>query len=668
VATRLKSAFRGFALGALAGAIWWIVELAVHRFAGSLIPQAVLLEMAGLDVAIAAGVGLVLGLFFAEADPATLALGITGAYGLMRVEPGLRGGLLFVAAAAGVVWVGRRLVGREREGVLGFVHVTFLATLAMLVMEVWLNESHAAAPPRGLEFLLGVAVLPLVALAVDRVVGVALARRSWRLSAEVLVGLTIGLLLGRPLSPGPLSDPLVTGVPPPSGTPDIILLSLDTTRADHLSTYGYGRETSPNITRFAADALLFEDAHSTVGWTLPSHASMLTGLYPSRHGARAAGSWLAGQSIDGRRNVARPLAPEQTTLAEVLRDRGYHTAAFVANFSYLYREFGLSQGFQLYEDAPWLLFRLRPPVVRLVRTLFPHLWLRPYYTGRDINAAALAWLDSRPRDRPAFLFLNYMEAHPPWLAPPPFDKWAAGMPGARVLASEDLYTHQIRHYTPEQREFMVANYDGQLSQADIAVGELMDALKARGRYENALIIVVADHGTLLGDHDQVGHIGRMLYEPLLHVPLIVKFPGADHPRGHVGTPAQTLDVFATAASVAGATPPPGMQGQVLPAVSHPILAEDEINAYLVSCCGQVYDRAVRVLVDGREKLITTSRGERMLFDVEEDPGETQNRAALEPERAEAMAQKLKSLLPFAGETGEATARPAEPSGGPGPAG
>ena len=255
------------------------------------------------------------------------------------------------------------------------------------------------------------------------------------------------------------------------------------------------------------------EARSPAGWTLPGHASMLTGLYPSRHGAHLAGGWLAGQSIDGRRNVAFPLSPEHVTLAEALRDRGYQTAGFVANFSYLYRDFGLAQGFGHYEDAPGLLFRVRPPVVRVARAFAPGFCVKPYRSAREINASALAWLDQAPASRPVFLFLNYMEAHQPWAAPEPFDHWLWEQPHARALLERDLYTHEIRRFTPDELGVIGAIYDGQLAAMDAALGELVGALRTRGRYENALLIVTADHGEMLGEHDTVGHMGRMLYEP-----------------------------------------------------------------------------------------------------------------------------------------------------------
>src|SRR5258706_546331 len=215
------------------------------------------------------------------------------------------------------------------------------------------------------------------------------------LAVGALAGLGVGAVAlvatGTPLATTPVIETAVTAVPPPAGTPDVILVSLDTTRADHLSTYGYARETSPNLTAFAADALRFTQARSPAGWTLPGHASMLTGLYPSRHGAPLSGGWLGGQSIDGRRNVAFPLAADKVTLAEALRDRGYQTGAVVANFSYLYRDYGLAQGFGHYDDAPGLMLRVHPPVVRLCRAFAPSFALKPYRTARQINGAALEW-------------------------------------------------------------------------------------------------------------------------------------------------------------------------------------------------------------------------------------------------------------------------------------
>jgi len=156
--------------------------------------------------------------------------------------------------------------------------------------------------------------------------------------------------------------------------------------------------------------------------------------------------------------------------------------------------------------------------------------------------------------------------------------------------------------------------------------------------------VTADHGEFLGEHDQMGHIGQMLYEPVLHVPLAVKFPGPDRLRGRDARPVQLIDVLPTVLTVTGGDVPPDVQGEPLPDVRHPSLAEEDVDPFLVNRYGARYDRSVRVLYDGTYKLIRTSRGERMLFDLARDPEERTDLAAVEPARAEALLRRLESAL------------------------
>ena len=636
---------RGCVAGLATGAVWWAVEATLNWTAGGLVPARVAAQVAGLDLAIGGVAGAGLGLVLGGGVPLGLALAVV--YGFLRVfqPPGLGGEALFLVLAAAAVAVGARLaaagVGERPSLVTG--HVVLLATAAVALGEVALDDRHLALlTERSLPAVL--AAMPLVGLAADRVLGLLVARRGLRLGLEVAAGVLAAALVAHPLASAPLEDPITTAVPPPAGTPDVVLVSFDTTRADHLSTYGYARDTSPNLTAFAADALLFTQARSPAAWTLPAHASLFTGMYPSRHGAHLAGGFLPGRSIDGHRRVAFPLPEERTTLAEALRDRGYRTAAFAANFSYLYRSFGVAQGFGHYDDAPGLLFHVRPHVVHFVQRFAPGFCLKPFRSAREINAAALAWLDGAPAGRPAFLFVNYMEAHEPWLAEPPYDRWSRGLAGAARLARTNLYTHAVHDFTDAERDFIAANYDGELLKADAALGELLAALRARGRYENALVVVTADHGEFLGEHGQVGHIGRMLYEPLLHVPLVVKFPGANRPRGRRDDRVQLIDVLPTVLGAAGAPIPAGVQGEPLLEVTHATVAEEDINPWLVAQYGPTYDRAIRVLYDGPYKLITTSRGERLLFDLEHDPEETDDLAARDPARTEALARRLDSAM------------------------
>jgi arylsulfatase A-like enzyme len=641
---RMRGTTRGLAMGLTAGVVWASIEATLGWWSGSAVPRSIMVEILAADVAVGAIAGLTTGVLVRDAGARLLALVLAGVYGLMRVyaPPGFGAEAVYVGVFGLACAAAVRVAGDDaRFGVA--VLTIALGALGVLLGDMWL-DAHRAAALRGMALPLTIATLVWAPILADAAASVVVRSPMLRAGGVLTCGAIALALTGTPLDTTPLMDDLATAVPPPAGTPDVILVSLDTTRADHLSTFGYERETSPALTALAADALVFTQARSPAGWTLPGHASMLTGLYPSRHGAHLAGGWLAGQSIDGRRNVAYPLPEDRTTLAEALRDRGYETAGFVANFSYLYRDYGLAQGFGRYDDAPGLLLRVHPPVARVVRIARPEFCVKPFRTARDINAAALAWLDGVPRGRPAFVFLNYMEPHQPWMAEPPFDRWVWEQPQARRLVQRDLYTHELKRFTDQEIGFIRASYDGQVAAMDAALGELVEALKARGRWENALIVVTADHGEMLGEHETVGHMGRMLYEPLVHVPLVVKLPGKARPRGRDDRPVQLVDVVPTVLAQAGAPTIPGIQGQALPDVTHDSRAEEDINPFLVSSYGAAYDRAVRVVYDGSYKLMTTSRGDRMLFNLARDPGETENLAERDGPRVAELTRRLEAAF------------------------
>jgi len=637
----------------MAGATWWLVETAANWAFGGVIPVRAATTMLGLDLAfgVAAGgtLGMLLALIGEGASAPAFALGLAGAYGMIRMyePPGVRAEALFLVLAIVSVALAVRLAGHERRGWLAFAHLTLVATVATALGKTGVGEMQSTyfgkTEPTGIALPLLLAGLPLAGVAVDRLLGLLVRRHGMRFAAEVAAAVLAVFLCGRPLPIAPLEDSSVTAPAPRAGMPDIVLVVLDTTRADHLSTYGYERETSPNLTAFARDASNFARASSPAQWTVPGHASLFTGMYPTRHGAHYVGGWNSGPVIYGRKRVF-PLPPERVTLAEILRDSGYATAAFVANFANLYRGFGMAQGFQRYEDQPGLLLRPVPHAVRFVQRFVPSFFKKPFRSAQEINAAALAWLDKTPADRPAFVFLNYLEPHH-WLAPPPFDRWSRDLPNARRLAQRGLFTHAIpAGLNEEERAFVAANYDGQLAAMDVALGELLDALRARGRYEGALVIVTADHGELLGEHDQVGHGGRMMYEGLLHIPMVVKFPGTARPRGEVREPVQLVDVLPSVLEILGLPVPPDVQGEPLQRVRHGIVAEEHINPEFVSYYGQVYNRALRVLYEGPYKLIATSRGERMLFDLASDRAEENDLASREPARVREMEQRLEAEM------------------------
>jgi len=255
---------------------------------------------------------------------------------------------------------------------------------------------------------------------------------------------------------------------------NVLLITLDTTRADHLGCYGYDAAETPVLDAIAAEGVRFHDAVTTVPITLPAHATILTGLDPPNHGVRDNGEY----SLDA----------EKETLAEILRGAGYETAAFVSSYV-LNARFGLNQGFDVYDTN----------FTRTTGTLTlegaPSLE-RP---AAEVSGAAISWFKGRKRDRPFFCWVHYYDPHARYVPPPPFD--------ARF---------------PDQP------YDGEIAYMDEQIGVLLRALETDGSKDNTLIVVVGDHGEALGEHGEPFH-SKLIYESTMWVPLIFscpsRFPG-----------------------------------------------------------------------------------------------------------------------------------------------
>ena len=284
--------------------------------------------------------------------------------------------------------------------------------------------------------------------------------------------------------------------------PNVILITLDTTRADHLGAYGYGGDTSPNLDALAEQSLVFSRARSTSSWTLPAHASLFTGQFPHQHGVRydTEGTISLEDAISegSRTHLYQPyrvrgIDPETPTLAELMRLRRYRTGAVVAG-PWLMRPFGLDRGFEHYDEGGIT-----------------------SYAGRradEVTDAAVDWLGTTEFEEHErfFLFLNYFDPHVPYEPPG---------------ASTD----------PEDP---VAAYDDEIRFMDRQLGRLFDELEAQGLFDSTLIVVTGDHGELLGERDRWGH-GRYLDEVLIRVPLLLKMPGNGE-RGRSGVPVQLPDL------------------------------------------------------------------------------------------------------------------------------
>jgi len=317
-------------------------------------------------------------------------------------------------------------------------------------------------------------------------------------------------------------------------SPNVLFLVLDTVRAQSLSLHGYHRPTTPRLDGFAQTGITFERALSTSPWTLPAHGSMFTGRLPHE----------LFEEHETPLNATIPLRPKHPTLAEVLAERGYSTAGFVANTSYCSYAHGLDRGFQHYEDYvyshEWLLgsSSLGGMLYSVYRNMVGDVeWIGRKY-AEDVNHAFLDWLDAQQGERPFFAFLNYFDAHNPYFAPEPFElKFGSKMPeNPFIIPGYDYNEEQIRNFRDA--------YDSCIAYIDHQIGLLCDELKRRDMFKNTLIIVTSDHGEHFGEHGLMSHTNS-LYRPLLHVPLVMSLPGSLPGGQRLSEPVSIRDLPAT---------------------------------------------------------------------------------------------------------------------------
>lgn len=375
-----------------------------------------------------------------------------------------------------------------------------------------------------------------------------------------------------------VSAPLISGlsVSSCSRRPDwnVLIVTFDTTRADHLHCYGNQEIETPNVDRLANEGFLFEQAISPVPITLPSHASIMTGKIPLAHGVRD--------------NALFVLSSQQTTLAEMLKTKGYHSAAAIGGFP-LVEKYGLNQGFDLYDDrlqtATQFANRGDPPV--------PGRFFDERRASQ-VNESVIPWLKENSRRR-FFLWLHYYDPHQPFNAPAPYNQ---------------IYARN--------------GYLAEIAYADEAFGKIIEVIKSLGVYERTLVVFTSDHGEGLGQHNEYTH-SLLLYDSTLHIPLIIKIPGQAGGR-RIGDRVGLIDILPTILELLDIDVPNDLQGVSLgPLIETQGVGSEWSSVYYAETLSPRLTRGwgeLRALYANQFKFVFGPRKE--LFDLNQDAGELNN--------------------------------------------
>jgi arylsulfatase A-like enzyme/Tfp pilus assembly protein PilF len=375
---------------------------------------------------------------------------------------------------------------------------------------------------------------------------------------------------------------------------NVLIVTLDTTRADHLGPYGREGARTHSLDRLAAEGVVFENCFSAVPVTLPSHSTIMTGTYPLAHGVRDNGLFQLPEGA--------------ITLAEVLHDHGYRTGAAIGAFP-LTSEFGIQQGFDFFDDHVTIATEdYRGEVDGGAAKLF--FDERP---APRVNDAILPWLRQRS-DKPFLAWIHYWDAHQPFLAPPPYDQ----------LFADDLYRAEIAF-------------------VDESLGRILDELERQGVLEHTLVVVTGDHGEGRGEHDEETH-SQLAYNATLHVPLIVRMPGLA--GGHrVSRRVGTVDILPTVLDLLGLPIPEPVQGRSQAPLIRQRSDEPSRGLYYSETLSPRFSHGwgeLRVLYEGDLKYIHGPRPE--LFDLATDPDELRDLTASRPQEAARMEQALAAFM------------------------
>lgn len=598
--------------------------------------------------------------------------------------------IAFLAIAL-VLW----LAGLRRAPSIPPLAIFLGAGIALLLAsEVWLRafdaiEIQPGAPPRFVPFraplIAALATLVIGAAALTALFALALRRRAaregpgWRATAAIAsaaVALCAVSLAGAQIADRSARASLLrhggstsSGALPPRA-PNILLIVMDTVRADAMSCYGLPLDATPMIDRLAREGATFVNATSPAPWTLPAHASLFTALYPSEHGAHY--GYLH-------------LDDDVTTMAELLSALGYATVGF-SKKTWLSREMGTLQGFREYRD-----FRLPAPrerlfVARLRASVRDAARGRPVRFkdagGAAIAAASADWIRAHASDPdresasapPFFLFINFNEAHLPYLPQRvDFLRFARRMPTEAAMASNFdsmLYIAGMTRLAAQDLALLASLYAGEIAYVDRQIAHVVAALEETGQLDDTIVIITSDHGENIGEHGLMGHV-LCVYDTLLRIPLVIRYPGRFRAGALDERLVQLTDLLPTLVDIvdpeAAALLPqvsgrsllsPDDRGFAVAEYQRPDSYLDRFPERFPDFDTAPYRRDLVSLAAGPLKLIDGSDGRRELYDVARDPGEAEDLAARDSARVADLARVLGHFRAGFGRRGGDAAAPA----------
>lgn len=403
------------------------------------------------------------------------------------------------------------------------------------------------------------------------------------------------------------------------GQPNVLLVTLDTTRADHMPDWGYARNTTPNLSEFGKQALRFEYAISAADLTLPSHASLFTGLYPPAHGASPGPRAPRGKPLDGA----------FATLAEILAANGFATLAVVANHGFLGSSYALDQGFDVYDErAPVPLFTTPPPytlrkrVVDFLKDVLPESSFDLTYRKANVIADELIErIDAvHARGERWFCFANFMDAHAPYDPPEPYRSLFAGrVDGFTYLEFQQLSDRVNagkEQLEPTLRDHMISQYDGGIAYVDAELGRVFAHLKEIGEWDRTIVVITSDHGEAFGEHGTMAH-GVSAYDEQVRVPLWFKLPAQKSGRV-VRSRVSLVDVAPSILEALALDVPRGLHGRSflrqVPDPRRVVFAENEPTSHIRSLHPR-FVGAERAAYYGAKKLLLTADGRFEIYDT-----------------------------------------------------